>query len=82
MTELTDCPELTTLLLPAVTEVIANELSDSEALVCNRVWEAWSYGTMSDDDFENASETDLPDEVAKAVLKVVFEKLETIGASK
>lgn len=82
MTELTDCPELTNLLLPAITEAVAKELSESEALVCTRVWEAWSYGTMGEDDFEDASESEMPDEIAQAVLRVVFDKLETIGGSK
>lgn len=79
MTKLTDCPELTKLLLPAVTEAVAKSLADSEALVCTRVWEAWSYGTMGEEDFEDADETELPDEIADAVLQVVFTKLEAIG---
>lgn len=37
--------------------------------VCNRVWEAWSYGTMGPDDFVEASETEMADEIAAAVLE-------------
>lgn len=35
---------------------VANALYDvlegQEAMHCTRVWEAWSYGTMTDDDFD------------------------------
>src|SRR5690606_8862456 len=39
------------------------------AYVCNRVWEAWSYNTMGPDDFIEASETEMADEIAAAVFE-------------
>jgi hypothetical protein len=36
--------------------------------VCTRVWSAWGVGTMSEDDFSEASETDLPAGLAGAIL--------------
>jgi hypothetical protein len=48
---------------PPITEVRREQLRDafSEALtdsayVCTRVWSAWGYGTMSEDDFTPANE--------------------------
>lgn len=35
--------------------------------VCNRVWEAWSVGTMTEDDFVLASETEFVEELAQAI---------------
>lgn len=35
---------------------------------CTRVWEAWGVGTMGEDDFEPADESDMPEEIARAVL--------------
>lgn len=35
---------------------------------CTRVWSAWSFGTMSEDDFEDVSESDTPSELADAIL--------------
>lgn len=37
--------------------------------VCNRTWSAWSYNTMSQDDFVEASETEMADEIAAAIVK-------------
>lgn len=51
--------------------VIANALSDSlgEAMDCTRVWSAWGYGTMSEDDFEIiADDPERLDELTQAVL--------------
>lgn len=39
------------------------------AYVCNRTWSAWSYNTMSQDDFVEASETEMADEIAAAIVK-------------
>lgn len=36
--------------------------------VCTRVWEAWNVGMMSQDDFESAADSDLPHELADAIL--------------
>ena len=35
---------------------------------CTRVWEAWNVGTMSQDDFADARESDMPYELADAIL--------------
>ena len=35
---------------------------------CTRVWEAWHVGTMTEDDFEPASESDMAEEIADAIL--------------
>ncbi|MCP4393173.1 MAG: hypothetical protein GY804_02745 [Alphaproteobacteria bacterium] len=36
--------------------ILTSNLVDS--YFCNRVWPAWSYGTMTEDDFEPVNETD------------------------
>jgi len=35
---------------------------------CTRVWEAWHVGTMTEDDFEPASESDMAEDIADAIL--------------
>ena len=51
-------------------EAFAQNLSDT--YVCSRVWSAWSYGTMSEDDFSPASECDeLLDSLVQAVRQKV-----------
>jgi hypothetical protein len=35
---------------------------------CTRTWQAWGVGTMTQDDFEEVNESDLPDELADAIL--------------
>lgn len=47
-------------------DVIAQGLSGTWH--CNRVWEAWNVGTMSQEDFSPADESDTPTELADAVL--------------
>lgn len=37
--------------------------------VCTRVWSAWGYGTMSQDDFVDARETDLAADLAEALIE-------------
>ena len=37
--------------------------TDFSVVACTRVWEAWQYGTMTEDDFINATESDLPGEL-------------------
>lgn len=49
-----------------LTDIIADHLSGTYH--CNRVWEAWSYGTMSQDDFEDVGESDTPAELADAIM--------------
>lgn len=60
---------------PALTERIAEAvrqaLSDGEALQCTRVWEAWLYKTMTDEDFTDASDGPLVEEVTAAVLPLI-----------
>ena len=35
---------------------------------CTRVWTAWHVGTMTEDDFEPASESDMAEDIADAIL--------------
>ena len=39
-------------------EAVKAELDYQEAMHCTRVWEAWRYGTMTEEDFVNVSEDD------------------------
>jgi hypothetical protein len=48
-----------------LTDIIAAGLSGTYH--CTRVWEAWSVGTMSQDDFEPVDESDTPGEIAQAI---------------
>jgi hypothetical protein len=43
---------------------------------CTRVWDAWNVGTMTQDDFEDARESDLPFELADAILTALARTLE------
>lgn len=55
-------------------ELLASELP-GDIYACNRVWEAWSHGTMSQDDFTPANEeSDLIAEIAAAVLEAGYTK--------
>lgn len=40
----------------AAIEAITSYFSEAELVVCTRAWEAWGYGTMTEDDFETPSE--------------------------
>ena len=42
----------------AALEAVKGELDSQEAMHCTRVWEAWRYGTMTEEDFVNVSEDD------------------------
>ena len=42
----------------AAIEAVKAELDSQEAMHCTRVWEAWRYGTMTEEDFVNVSEDD------------------------
>lgn len=46
---------------------------------CGRVWSAWQYGTMSEDDFVPVDETDILSELADTVIDLL-EKNRKIGA--
>lgn len=48
--------EITEELRQAVIDAVASALGD--AYDCTRVWSAWSYGTMSQDDFSLITEDD------------------------
>jgi hypothetical protein len=50
-------------------DVIAQGLSGTWH--CLRVWNAWSFGTMSQDDFVPVDESDTPAELADAVLALL-----------
>jgi hypothetical protein len=49
-----------------IAEIIAEELG--ECFTCGRVWSAWQVGTMSEDDFTPIAETDIPREIAEAIV--------------
>lgn len=57
--------------IDALTEKIKQALDEGEALQCTRVWEAWQYGTMTDEDFADASDGPLAEEIAASVLSIV-----------
>ena len=42
----------------AAIEAVKAELDSQEAMHCTRVWEAWRYETMTEEDFVNVSEDD------------------------
>lgn len=53
-----------------LTEQIADIISSNMYGVyhCTRVWEAWSVGTMGEDDFESYAESDSPLELAELIV--------------
>lgn len=54
-------------------EAIREQLKD--ALYCTRVWEAWSYGTMQEDDFVCLAEVDdYVEDMANTVLNALMNK--------
>lgn len=47
-------------------------LDSQEALHCTRVWEAWSYGTMTEDDFAAVTQDEASiDELVEAVAAAI-----------
>ena len=50
-------------------ERIADTVRDNlgDIFACTRVWDAWQVGTMTQNDFTPADETDLADEIAESV---------------
>ena len=49
-------------------DVVSAAMGDAELLVCDRVWSAWSYGTMSEHDFDEAhADEGVVEEFAKAM---------------
>lgn len=66
-----DTPAMADALKQAARKALRNALAQAmtSTYVCNRVWDAWSYGTMSESDFMPASECDeLLDELVTAAL--------------
>ena len=58
--------------LEAVTNAIEKVLDGQGALHCTRVWEAWGYGTMSEDDFSPVTnDAEAVNEIASAVLEAL-----------
>lgn len=53
----------------ALLDIIGEHLTSLYA--CTRVWEAWSVGTMTADDFVPASETEFADDLAGSILAVL-----------
>lgn len=65
--------EITEELRQKVREAVAEALG--EAYDCDRVWSAWSYGTMSQDDFWPVAESDeRVAEIADAAIKAITGK--------
>lgn len=55
-----------------VVQALTEVLDGQEALHCTRVWEGWSYGTMSENDFSRvADDQDALEEIADAVLLAI-----------
>lgn len=50
---------------------LAATLDADEAIVCTRVWEAWGYGTMTQDDFEAYTEGPGLDELVDKLMDIV-----------
>lgn len=55
-----------------LTDIIAEGIRG--AYWCDRVWSAWQVGTMSEDDFTPAEDTDLPGDIARSILAAAQEK--------
>jgi hypothetical protein len=50
---------------------------------CTRVWAAWSYGTMTEDDFILASEDDnIPVDIARDVYNHIVDNFEKLNKDK
>jgi hypothetical protein len=57
-----------------VREAVANAIGD-DAYDCTRVWSAWSYGTMGEDDFVPvAHQADRIAEIADAAIAALASK--------
>gem|GEM_PF-5528441 len=58
---------------PVTVEQIANLVRThlTSIYACTRVWEAWQVGTMTEDDFIPASEIEMADEIAEAVVALL-----------
>jgi hypothetical protein len=68
-------------LLAIVSEPLKERLKDTlrdqlrDALYCTRVWDAWSVGTMSEDDFECLADSDeYVNQLADSILLTLLNK--------
>lgn len=68
-------------LLAVISESLKERLKNTlreqldDALVCTRVWDAWSVGTMSEDDFEClAYDDEYIEQLANAILLTLLNK--------
>jgi HEPN domain-containing protein len=54
-------------------EALADKIAESltSAYVCTRVWSAWNVGTMTEDDFKPADESELSGEIAEKVVEFI-----------
>lgn len=54
----------------AVQIAIEDALRNAGVLVCTRDWSGWTYGTMSDEDFDEAADyEEIVNEIAETVMK-------------
>ena len=62
-------------------ERIADTVRDNlgDIFACTRAWPAWQVGTMTEDDFTPAGETELADEIAAAVAEIYTHPASTSG---
>lgn len=63
--------------LRAIQEQIADSSSDV-AYTCSRVWSAWSYGTMTEDDFVPV---EADEEFLESLSEAILAKLEGLEES-
>lgn len=77
MTELVEKQALIALVSNPLKERLKNTLREqlNDALYCTRVWEAWRYGTMTEDDFEClAYDDEYVEQLADAILATLISK--------
>lgn len=48
--------------------IIVDVLQEQSLLQCTRVWEAWSYGTMTEGDFDDAPVEHIAEEILEALI--------------
>jgi hypothetical protein len=68
--------ELTELEKNTLADTVADNTGDT--YWCKRVWSAWSYGTMTQEDFEPLGESnDFLDDVSKSLYEKIYEMHES-----
>ncbi len=61
-----------------ISDILTSNLGDS--YYCSRVWSAWSYGTMTEDDFEEVNESENIDDIVNEILPLIHTpKHETVS---